>query len=103
MRVSTLAAAAGLLCGLGLGFTPVHAGPTEARPAADVDRKPPAFRPVGSPLGAHGVPARPLTDAEFYRLLLVFSAQTRPPMDVLAVCYPFGRPGWRDCVTRPGG
>ncbi len=40
------------------------------------------------------------TDAELYRLLLVLSARTKPPMDALAACYPFGRPGWRDCVTQ---
>lgn len=102
MRASTLAAA-GLLCGLGLGFAPGHAGPAEARKAEGTGWPPQAARPVGSPLGADGVPARPLTDAEFYRLLLVFSAETRPPMDILAACYPFGRPGWRDCVARRGG
>lgn len=103
MRASTLAVAAGLLCGLSLGLAPGYAGPAEARKAEGTGWRPQAARPVASPLGADGVPARPLTDAEFYRLLLVFSAETRPPMDVLAACYPFGRPGWRDCVTRHGG
>ena len=103
MRVSTLAAAAGLLCGLSLGSTPGRAGPPEARNDAGTGRPRPAVRPIGPPAAGNGAPARPLADAELYRLLLVLSAETRPPMDVLVACYPFGRPGWRDCVARRGG
>ena len=102
MRVSTLAAAAGLFCGLSLGAAPGRAGPQDTRNDAGVGRPPPAARPLGSPPGASGGPARPLADAELYRLLLVLSAETRPPLDLLVACYPFGRPGWRDCVARRG-
>jgi hypothetical protein len=99
MRVSGLRPVAGLLCGLALGPNPGHAAQPEMRRAPDTGR-PPVVLPSGPPPVAKGAPARPLTDAEFYRLLLVLSAQTKPPMDALAACYPFGRPGWRDCVTR---
>ena len=104
MRVSSLGALAGVLCGLIIGANPGDAAQPEMRQAPDKGR-PPVVRPSGAPPGAKGVPARPLparplTDAELYRLLLVLSAQTRPPMDALAACYPFGRPGWRDCVTQ---
>ena len=97
MRLSALIAAVGLLCGLGPALG--HAALSGAREDPDFGRSPVA-RPLGSPPGANAVPARPLTDAELYRMLLVLSARTRPPMDALAACYPFGRPGWRDCVTQ---
>ena len=103
MRLSNLAAAAGLLCSLGLGSTPGRAGPPEPPNDAGIGRPPPAVRPLGSPPGANDVPVRPLADAELYRLLLVLSVETRPPMDALVACYPFGRPGWRDCVARRRG
>ena len=99
MRASTLIAAAGLMCGLGLGFTPGHAAPWDAREGPGIGQ-PPAVRPPGPPPGANGAPARPLTDAELYRLLLVLSAQAQPPMNLLVACYPFGHPGWRDCITQ---
>ena len=99
MRVSGLRPVAGLLCGLALAPNPGHAAQPEMRQEADTG-PPPVVRPSGAPPGGKGAPARPLTDAELYRLLLVLSAQTRPPMDALAACYPFGRPGWRDCVTQ---
>ena len=99
MRFSSFGALAGVLCGLVLGPDPGHAAQPEMRQAPAIGR-PPVVRPLGPPPGAKGAPARPLTDAELYRLLLVLSAQTRPPMDALAACYPFGRPGWRDCVAQ---
>ncbi len=99
MRFSSLGPIAGLLSGLVLGPGPGHAAQPEMRQAPDKGR-PPVVRPLGPLPGAKGAPARPLTDAELYRLLLVLSAQTGPPMDALAACYPFGRPGWRDCVTQ---
>ena len=97
MRLSALIAAAGLLCGL--GPAPGHAALSGAREDPDLGR-PPVARPLGSPPGANAAPARPLTDAELYRLLLVLSTEARPPINALAACYPFGRPGWRDCVAR---
>ena len=99
MRVSRHGAVAGLLCGLLLGSTPGHAAQPELRKDPENGR-PPMVRPHAAPPGIKGVSARPLTDGELYRLLLVLSAQTRPPLDALATCYPFGRPGWRDCVTQ---
>ncbi len=99
MRVSSLGALAGVLCGLVFGSAPGHAAQPEMRQDPGVGR-PPLVRPPGPPPAGKGAPARPLTDAELYRLPLVLSAQTRPPMDALAACYPFGRPGWRDCVTQ---
>jgi len=99
MRICSLGALAGVLCGLVIGANPGDAAQPEMRQAADKGR-PPVVRPSGAPPGGKGAPARPLTDVELYRLLLVLSAQTRPPMDALAACYPFGRPGWRDCVTQ---
>ncbi len=99
MHVFSLGIAAGLLWASVLASTPGHAAQPEMRQDPGFGR-PPAVPSPGAPLGAKAVPARGLTDAELYRLLLVLSAQTRPAMGALAGCYPLGRPGWRDCVTQ---
>jgi hypothetical protein len=96
-----LAAATGVAAALLSGLGPRHAEPPDSRRHPAIGQTS-AVHPLRSPPGDKGGrPSRPpLTDAELYRLLLVLSTQAQPPIDVLAACYPFGRPGWRDCADR---
>ncbi len=54
------------------------------------------------PLNADGVPARPLSDPELFRLLLHLSRFLDEASLRLALCHalgmPFGDPGWRACI-----
>lgn len=56
------------------------------------------------PLDGEGLPARVLSDAELYRVLLHVSRVMDEASLRLARCHaegtPFGSPGWRACVER---
>lgn len=57
------------------------------------------------PLDADGVPLRPLSDGELFRLLVYLSNQLEAAAVRLARCHaegtPYGTLGWRACVERP--
>lgn len=57
------------------------------------------------PVDIEGLPARRLTDAELFRLLLHLSRMLEAASMRLARCHaegsPFNSPGWRSCVERP--
>ena len=59
--------------------------------------------PADLPLDLAGVPTRPLTDDELYRLLVALSARNEPAAVLLAHCHAAGlgagTPGWRHCIV----
>lgn len=74
----------------GAGLVPIEAG------------WPAPWPPPGLPLDADGIPTRPLTDDELFRLLVALSARNQPAVELLARCHaagtPHGHPGWRACI-----
>jgi hypothetical protein len=59
--------------------------------------------PPDLPLDRDGLPTRPLSDAELYRLLLALSAVNQPAAARITACHaagtPYGHPAWRSCAT----
>lgn len=59
--------------------------------------------PPDLPLDADGIPMRPLSDDELFRLLVALSSHNEPTAMLLAACHasgtPYGHPGWRDCIV----
>jgi len=59
--------------------------------------------PPDLPLDADGIPMRPLSDDELFRLLIALSSHNEPAAMLLAACHasgrPYGHPGWRDCIV----
>lgn len=90
------------------------AGEARAAPADPNERRDSFPRAVGVvlgddgrplPLDADGVPLRPLSDGELFRLLVYLSNRLEAAAVRLARCHaegtPYGAPGWRACVERP--
>lgn len=59
--------------------------------------------PSDLPLDADGIPMRPLSDDELFRLLVALSSRNEPAAMLLAACHargrPHGHPDWRDCIV----
>jgi hypothetical protein len=70
--------------------------------AEEGQRHPPL--PSDLPITAEGVPTRPLSDEELFRLLTALSGRNDAAAALLAKCHaegsPFGAVGWRACVEQ---